>query len=282
MSINNTTFYMYNTIIRGISMEITSIDIKNYFYYCGTAYDIDGVVHTKQLDSLSIVQSKIGSYGIKIGNSAEYRTGEGGIFIAPSLVTQKITHHINQRSHDFKMRFILLDVRINHKYRIDDLFRFPITANQAATDKFDQDFDIYDSADTLCDRMSCIYQIIKHLLEISQEKAFPESEKLYPLINYISKNYMKNITIHDMAKRMNMSESNLFAVFKRAFGTSPVKYLNNYRLSIACDYLLHSDESIQTICSSVGIADPLYFSKMFKAKYALSPQQYRKATDVFY
>lgn len=263
-------------------MKIESIDIKNYFYYCGTAYDIDGIVHTKQLDSLSIVQSKIGSYGIKIGNSAEYNTGEGGIFIAPSLVTQKITHHINPQSYDFKMRFIFLDVIVNQKYRIDDLFQFPITADQAATAKFDKDFDAYDSADALCDRMSCIYQIIKHLLEISQEKDSPENERLYPLINYISKNYMKNITIHDMAKIMNMSESNLFAVFKSVLGTSPVKYLNNYRLSVACDYLLHSDESIQRICASVGIDDPLYFSKMFKSKYSLSPQRYRKATDIFY
>ena len=47
-------------------MEIESIDIKSYYYFCGMAYDIDGVVHTKQVNSLSFVQSKIGSYGIQI------------------------------------------------------------------------------------------------------------------------------------------------------------------------------------------------------------------------
>ena len=90
-----------------IIMNIESIDIKSHYYFSGTSHGIDGVVHVKQMKSLSIVQSKIGSYGIKIDNLPEENTGEGGVFIAPSLVTQKITHHANPKSNDFKMRFVL-------------------------------------------------------------------------------------------------------------------------------------------------------------------------------
>ena len=154
--------------------------------------------------------------------------------------------------------------------------------DQNATANFDKDFDCYDSADTLCDKMSCIYQIIKHLLEISTEKKSLRNEKLYPLTEFISQNYMKNITVRDMADMMNMSESNLYAVFKKTLGTSPIQYLNNYRLSVASEHLLHgNDDSIQSIAESVGIPDQFYFSKIFKAKYSMSPQQYRKSAQVF-
>ncbi len=261
--------------------NIENIDIKSNYYFCGVSHNLDGVVHTKQVNSLSIVQSKIGSYGIKIENGAEFNTGEGGIFIAPSLVMQKITHHAHPQSHEFKMRFIFLDVIINKKYRIEDIFDFPIITDKHATENFDKDFDCYDSADTLCDKMICTYQIIKHLLEISTERKSLRNEKLYPLTDFIAQNYMKSITVRDMADIMNMSESNLYAVFKKTLGTSPIQYLNNCRLSAASEHLLHGNESIQSIAETVGIPDPFYFSRIFKAKYSVSPQQYRKSAQVF-
>ena len=79
-----------------------------------------------------------------------------------------------------------------------------------------------------------------------------------------------------MANIMNMSESNLFAIFKKTTGMSPVKYLNNYRLSVAGELLTQTNDSIKTITEKVGIYDQFYFSKMFKAKYSLSPCEYRK------
>lgn len=127
--------------------------------------------------------------------------------------------------------------------------------------------------------MSGIYQIIKHLLETAHEKSAVRNERLYVLTEFISRNYMKNITVHDMADVMNMSESNLYAVFKKAFEVSPVKYLNDYRLSAASEQLLQSNDSISSIAESVGIPDQFYFSKLFKAKYSMSPRQYRKATE---
>ena len=264
-----------------IIMNIESIDIKSHYYFSGTSQGIDGVVHVKQMKSLSIVQSKIGSYGIKIDNLPEENTGEGGVFIAPSLVTQKIAHHANPKSNEFKMRFVLMDIIINNKYHIDDIFDFPITADRETAKLFDADFDCMDSADTLCDKMSCIYRIIKHLLAISKEKKEIRNKEMYPLTEFIAANYMKDITVADMANFMNMSESNFYAVFKKVFGISPVKYLNDYRMSAASEYLLQTEKSINDIAEEVGISDRFYFSKMFKAKYMVSPMQYRKENEVF-
>ena len=231
---------------------------------------------------LSLVQSKEGSYEIRIDDSAVYNTGECGFFIAPSIAMQKITHHNNPHSNRFTMRFVFLDVLINKKYHIDDLFDLPVVPDKIAAQKFDEDFDIYDGTDNICDRMSCLYRITKHLLEISSEKKALRNAELYPLIEYISQNYMKNISVHDMANIMNMSESNLYAVFKKITGTTPVQYLNNYRLSAASERLINSNDSIRNISESVGIADQFYFSKMFKKKYSLSPQMYRQSTKNFF
>lgn len=257
-------------------MEIKSIDIKYHNFSRFTSSSNDGLVHIKQLPYLSIVQSKIGSYGIKLDNEDEYSTGEGVFFIAPSHVTQKITHFADKELNKFTARYVFLDVIINNAYRIDDVFDFPVVTDKEFSAIFDKDFDEYEESDNVCDRMCCLYNIIKHLLQIATEKSSYRNCAIYPVVEFIKNNYMKNIGVCEMADVIKMSESNLYAVFKKATGSSPIKYLNQYRLTIACELLHKTDYSIKEIAEKVGIPDQFYFSKLFKSKHSISPQQYRQ------
>ena len=257
-------------------MNIESIDIKYYDFSGFTSSTNDGLVHIKQLPYLSIVQSKIGDYKIQLNQGHEYSTGEGGFFIAPSCVTQRITHFTNKEISLFNARYIFLDVLINKVYHIDDVFDFPVVTDKEFSSVFDEDFNKFETADNVCDRMSCLYGIIKHLIEISTEKKLYLNNAIYPVIEFIRNNYTKNISICEMADIVNMSESNFYAVFKKATGNSPIKYLNEYRLAVACELLRHTNNSIKIIAEKVGIPDQFYFSKLFKAKYTMSPKQYRK------
>ena len=257
-------------------MKIENIDIKYYSYSGFSSCSNDGIKHIKQLPYLSIVQSKVGSYKIKLDNTDEYSTGEGGFFIAPSLVTQNITHCANKEFNKFTARYVFLDVIINNTYHIDDVFDFPIVTNAEISKIFDEDFDEYEACEDVCNKMRCLYNIVKHLISISKEKNIYRNSNVYPVIEYINTNYKNKIGISDMANAIKMSESNLYAIFKKATGISPIKYLNEYRLSVACELLHNTDDSIKTIAEMVGFYDQFYFSKLFKTKYSISPQQYRK------
>lgn len=79
-----------------------------------------------------------------------------------------------------------------------------------------------------------------------------------------------------MADILNMSESNLYAVFRKTVGTSPIKYLNDYRPTVAGKLIWQTNESICAISEIAGIKDQFYFSRLFKAKYTVSPQSCRK------
>ena len=255
-------------------MQIDSIDVAYHYYHKSPKTGSNNETHIKALPYLSVVQSKIGSYGISLDGGAETLTGEGNFFIAPSICTQKI-RHIPNCENIFCARFIFLDVVINKKYRFDDIFELPLTTSGEVSSLLSEDFDKYESADCICDRMSCIYGIIKHLIGISREKKIYRTDKVYPLIEYIRANYSENITVAQMAEILNVSQSHLFGIFEKATGTSPVRYLNDYRLSIASDLLRRTNKSIKEISERVGIGDQFYFSKLFKAKYDLSPQKYR-------
>ena len=258
-------------------MEISSIDIRYHRFNKFTSADMDKERHIKQLPYLSAVQSAVGSYSIRLDNDKQYDTGEGGFFIAPSVVTQDIVHNNSKSKGLFSARYIIIDVVINDAYHIDDVFDFPTVPDAAATAALNAAFDKLESAADACEYMCSLYRIVKILLSTATEKSVFRNSSIYPLMQYISENYMNDITVADMAKVMHMSEPRLYSVFKKATGTSPMKYVMDYRLSLASCRLLSSEDSVGKIASDAGFYDQFYFSKKFKSKYKISPGQYRKS-----
>ncbi|MBO5797762.1 MAG: helix-turn-helix domain-containing protein, partial [Clostridia bacterium] len=51
--------------------------------------------------------------------------------------------------------------------------------------------------------------------------------------------------------------------------------LNSYRMSIAAELLPGTTKPISQISAEVGIDDSIYFNKMFKKYYQMSPTEYR-------
>ncbi|ELK39703.1 hypothetical protein D478_23058 [Brevibacillus agri BAB-2500] len=58
-------------------------------------------------------------------------------------------------------------------------------------------------------------------------------------------------------------------------GPGPGKYLMAYRLNRAKECLLANDAPIGEVAKSVGYADALYFSRIFKKQVGLSPAEFR-------
>ncbi|MBQ7363671.1 MAG: helix-turn-helix transcriptional regulator [Clostridia bacterium] len=255
---------------------VESIDISRYHYSKFTSSFPDEAPHVQNLPFLCIVQSKEGRYGISLGDGEEKKTLEGGFYIAPSFVIQRLRHLVNPNSRSFSGRYLFLDVIVNKRYRLEDIYDFPSVTNENESHIFDAHFDRYDAAESVCERMQIIYSILCDLIRISIERPISKNMEIYPLVEYIHEHYSENISVRDMAEILKTSESNLYVIFKRATGTSPIKFLSDVRLSVACGMLHQGGRSIAEIAESVGIPDQFYFSRLFKQRYGLSPVQYRK------
>ena len=256
-------------------MEIQSAEIK-YFrkdgFYSKT---IDNVRHTKVLPYLSIVQSVEGSYDITLGNGPTMQTGEGGFFVAPSGVQQNIVHHVNEKSGVMTCRWLFIDVNINNAHRLDSLYQFPIVLDSHFQKKMNDLFDALFSTEDFWDNYSCCYQILGLLLQGSEYAKNRINQGIQNSVEYMMKNHTQAISISELAKIANMSESNFYTAFKKCFGSSPIAYLNHYRLSLAAALLTETNSTVSEISYKVGINDPLYFSKLFKKAHGISPKEYR-------
>lgn len=256
-------------------MEITSANIK-YFKKSGfDSVSNEGETHVKILPYLSVVQSVEGNYDIALGNGNLEHTEEGGFFVAPSGVKQHIVHHTNKKSGKMTCRWIFIDVEVNKTFSLDALYRFPVVINDDGKDKLNELFNRIFSTNNVWDNYSDCYKLLGCLIQMATPLKNETPSGVQKAISYTKEHYREQITVSVLAKIANMSESNFYAAFKKHIGNSPIAYLNNYRLSIAADRLILTNQTISEIGYSVGIIDALYFSKLFKKTYGIPPTKYR-------
>lgn len=238
---------------------------------------VDGIRHKKTLPFLSVVQAVEGSYDISLNGKDTRNTGEGGFFIAPSNVMQTITHNTNKSTGVMTARWVFLNVKVNGFYYIDSLLDFPVILPESKRAELNAAFDeIFRENVSVCDRYIVYYKIIKILISVSNPKNNGENSECFKALEYIKENYQRPITVSELSANANMSEASFYRLFKKQVGNSPIKYLNNYRLSLAADMLVNTELSVQAISEDVGIPDPVYFNKLFKRNYQMPPSKYRK------
>ena len=66
---------------------------------------------------------------------------------------------------------------------------------------------------------------------------------------------------------------------KGVTGYAPKEYLRVMRMKKAAELLLKTDVTVAEVAYQVGINDPFYFSKCFKAQFGVSPSAYQKNKD---
>jgi AraC-like DNA-binding protein len=85
-----------------------------------------------------------------------------------------------------------------------------------------------------------------------------------------------DFTIDRLAEMMNMGRTKFFGKVKELTGMSPNKYLQDARMRRASELLLEGELNISEVCYKVGMQDPTYFNKVFKARYGVVPSKYGK------
>lgn len=95
------------------------------------------------------------------------------------------------------------------------------------------------------------------------------------VLSYIHENY-QTTSVEDIAEHFYISRSYLSRVFKAHTNSTISQTLQQVRLQNACDYLKHTQLSVQNITDAVGYGDVTFFIRAFKKAYGTTPLQYRK------
>jgi AraC-like DNA-binding protein len=96
-------------------------------------------------------------------------------------------------------------------------------------------------------------------------------------ITFIENHLEEPLRIEDLAARAGTCARSLQRHFLRAFGASPVEYVNRLRVKRASELLLETDMNITEVAGAVGIDDGNYFSRLFHRLAGISPSGYRQS-----
>ncbi len=118
------------------------------------------------------------------------------------------------------------------------------------------------------------------LLKGNSEGSMPSQKdrvhKIKKVIEYISDNYPKKITIEEMAAITGMNKYNFCRFFKKYAGITPLEYLNMYRINEACRLFEATSCNITEAALQVGFDNMSYFSKTFRKYKNITPSGYRR------
>lgn len=103
-----------------------------------------------------------------------------------------------------------------------------------------------------------------------------DTERLKMVLHKIDTEYMTELTIDGMSQFVGCSSSHFMRWFKQMTGSSFGSFLNDKRLAVAAKDLKETEEKILTIAESVGFENLSNFNRQFKARYKMTPKEYRK------
>ncbi len=113
------------------------------------------------------------------------------------------------------------------------------------------------------------------LLEVvSNENEQREKLLMEKALDFIDKNYCKDISLSDVAGSVYLSTRYFGSIFKRYKEEGFVQYLNDLRINEAIRLLKTGKYTIKEVSTKVGYNNCTYFIKLFKKYTNVTPKQY--------
>lgn len=145
-------------------------------------------------------------------------------------------------------------------------------------------------------QVGCVDYIVKPIDEIELEKTLhkvverirqqqnldqnlpvsPYSQSVGQAIDLLRAEYNCNMSLDDICETVSVSKNYFCHLFKKETGQSIWSYLTELRLEHARQLLRTTHLKSYEVAYRVGYDNPAYFSKLFKKRYDLTPNEFRQ------
>lgn len=124
-----------------------------------------------------------------------------------------------------------------------------------------------------------VTRIGRRLTQLSDASGYERAQRIREVMEYLHTHYDQALSVDFCAQLCALSRHHFIHVFREFTGLSPYAYLTDVRLSEAAHLLGTTELPVADVARRCGYEDPLYFSRLFKKKYELSPSAFRRQSD---
>lgn len=124
--------------------------------------------------------------------------------------------------------------------------------------------------------------LVVSLLNCLIEEETQYDTKYYPmwfreLLGRFHANEFLQSGLDEILEPYHFSKAYICRTFQKYMNCTMTDYLNDIRLQYAALQLQYTDVTIISICNSIGFSSVSYFNTVFKRKYGVAPNTFRKA-----
>lgn len=120
-----------------------------------------------------------------------------------------------------------------------------------------------------------LFELARSQIE-NQEEYDKNNDKIKEMMIYIHEHYDRKISVEELAASAFLSERECFRVFRSCLHMTPMEYMKNYRLQMACQMLARGQDSVTEIAQACGLGSSSYFGKLFREYANCTPLEYRR------
>lgn len=101
----------------------------------------------------------------------------------------------------------------------------------------------------------------------------------FNIIDFCTRNFKDDITLDIVAEELHLSKYYISRLINKRLGQNFNEYINNLRISEACNLLRETNEKIADISEDVGFGTIRSFNRAFKLVMGVSPAEYRSKNN---
>lgn len=270
----------YITVIKSVTVKCMDIIYENRTRLIGYSVDkaLSPMVHLhKELEVIYVRQGKSVAYADK--NS--YMLNAGDMFI--TFPNQVHYYRTVQRGEYIVLIFspdILYGISAEISKSIPDINCFSSSDDVEIRDIFDR---IYASDGeykniAISGYLNVIMSRILPRLRLQTVNA-ENNSAFYNIIDFCTHNFKDDITLDLVSEKLHLSKYYISRLINKRLKQNFNEYINNLRISEACNLLRETDTKIADISEDVGFGTIRSFNRAFKLVMGVSPTEYRSKNN---
>ena len=99
---------------------------------------------------------------------------------------------------------------------------------------------------------------------------------LEEIVTYIHENIYRPLTVEAISQEFSISRTYLQRIFNENLHTTPKAYINDIKLARSKILIKKGQHSFSEIADMLGYSSIHYFSRIFSAKFGVTPSEYAK------
>lgn len=106
-----------------------------------------------------------------------------------------------------------------------------------------------------------------------------DKDRMEIIFRYVIENYSKNITLEEIASRVNLTPHSFCRYFKSRTTKVFSSFVNEVRIGNACKMILQNKYSISEVCYESGFNYLSNFNRQFKKIRGMTPSEFQKKSS---